>query len=1196
MGADDDIFTGTQPVGGTTPAQPASTSAADSPFGQAGEPSVNNQSSGAQPVPATPAATTATTTPVTTPAPPGAPPGAPPTIDPATLQRGQSTVIYGADGKKLYDVTYVDDDLKTGNRVYKYNGGDSKDPTPHYIDHGDGTFEVVTLNPDGTPRVEPGGTVNDTVKAKILADLQASQANAAVAQARSDPRVLAADLATAQANAQTANFNAQAAAIKVQQAAIELANQGKPKAGTRDRIIDDQGYVWDYDPDQGTYVNSGIKSQVTGTWHANANIQTGMNELINPDTQQVVVVSPIDWNKEHAPVHSGDVWIQPNRQTGKMEIVWTDKPDYTTTWAGDQLIATNKYDPKDVQVVYTKQPTQADTDAHNLAVQNIAKIKQDLLTGRIDAAAARVKMEQTLQGMLHPQPQSFGSHGSYYLPPGGQVDVEHFDPGTGRHWTTSESGGPADPRIAAAARDVDRMIGGIDWSQFDTQGGKPQQTGTKPTQEQGGPQTDQNAGDQLATAASPPSTVEGVGDQIMATSRSHRQQEEGDLSGWQPRSHRDQETELPALSLPSLSSGAPQASAVGGPSEDVNWSVRGRRRGVMAGNEGRLGAGMAAGTTGWTPRSAVFAPATGPGFLGGAGAENRSTTFDPKEILGGITDKLPWRVPMPGGTDIGVDFAPPLPGGHQQGPDVPLPTDTDQGTNWVPDQGGTVASRVNEPLGEIMGWPKIEHTPPPPSPQLPARRPPQHGLQGGFNQPEILPRDIGTGEQYPPQEPSDEARPPNVRDLTHILGQGGMTPEEWQAMEQEEGMGTAVSGRGKPLLPGAKNAIADWRIGRQSTGAGQDGILPTPPQGMAGQEPLPEWLQTLLQKHPELLQQAGLGSLPTGGSAGVPPTPGAMPPSGQPAGTPPSSAGWTPPTGQQSGMPPPVPGPGGGPMQAPLPEQDVAGIGHRFGQEMNVGEPQHSGVDLQAPEGTPTKSPVDGFVQDVQDNPQGLGVTVIIKGIDGSEHRLGHLKSTSAYRGMQVTRGQDLGSPVGETGMTTGAHLHWGVRDGQGQPQDPTAALGSMASMPPVPGTEMMGPPGGTGGQAQMGGGQDYEGMPWLDPRRSRMMGELGVDRGWLGGARSVEPEEVKRRNPLALPGMGLQDITPGAMGTGQQGAPMANPNEGDGARILDMPGNPQPGQQESRVMWNGVEDRVITFEYMSMGGTPTWVQVDNQP
>ena len=177
-----------------------------------------------------------------------------------------------------------------------------------------------------------------------------------------------------------------------------------------------------------------------------------------------------------------------------------------------------------------------------------------------------------------------------------------------------------------------------------------------------------------------------------------------------------------------------------------------------------------------------------------------------------------------------------------------------------------------------------------------------------------------------------------------------------------------------------------------------------------------------------------------------------------------------PPAGPPGGLPPGGPqAQGGAGWMPPLGPGQVAGIGHRFGQQMDQGEPSHSGIDLQAPEGTPTVSPVDGIVERVEHNPQGLGLTVIVRGKDGSEHRLGHLQHTEAYPGMIVGQGQDLQSRVGSTGNTTGAHLHWGVRDGQGQPQDPTGALPpGMQQMPPVPGTEMMGPPGGTGGGAQM--------------------------------------------------------------------------------------------------------------------------------
>jgi Membrane proteins related to metalloendopeptidases len=128
----------------------------------------------------------------------------------------------------------------------------------------------------------------------------------------------------------------------------------------------------------------------------------------------------------------------------------------------------------------------------------------------------------------------------------------------------------------------------------------------------------------------------------------------------------------------------------------------------------------------------------------------------------------------------------------------------------------------------------------------------------------------------------------------------------------------------------------------------------------------------------------------------------------------------------------------------------VAGLGHRFGQEMNQGEPFHSGVDLQALEGADTISPEDGIVEDVRNDPQGLGLTVIVRDKNGMQHKLGHLKDTRAYRGMVVAKGQNL-AHVGSSGNTTGSHLHWAVKDQSGQPQDPTPALGAMGSLPPVP-------------------------------------------------------------------------------------------------------------------------------------------------
>ena len=256
---------------------------------------------------------------------------------------------------------------------------------------------------------------------------------------------------------------------------------------------------------------------------------------------------------------------------------------------------------------------------------------------------------------------------------------------------------------------------------------------------------------------------------------------------------------------------------------------------------------------------------------------------------------------------------------------------------------------------------------------------------------------------------------------------------------------------------------------------------------------------------------------------------------------------------------------------------------------MDQGEPQHSGVDLQALEGTPTVSPVDGVVERVEHNPAGLGLTVVVRGKDGSEHRLGHLSRTRAYPGMVVAQGQDLASEVGSTGNTTGSHLHWGVRDQQGAPTDPTNALPpGMQQMPPVPGTEMMGPPGGNGGQAQMpgGAGQDLgAGGPLED-----LLGETQqMDTSkWLGGMPMRlrllrEGGALPRASDLegiqGQPTMPEFPFQPGATGTGQESADV----RWDLYEAKDTTGfmGPGAGQQDPDPQWS----QIIPLEYPNAEG-----------
>lgn len=87
---------------------------------------------------------------------------------------------------------------------------------------------------------------------------------------------------------------------------------------------------------------------------------------------------------------------------------------------------------------------------------------------------------------------------------------------------------------------------------------------------------------------------------------------------------------------------------------------------------------------------------------------------------------------------------------------------------------------------------------------------------------------------------------------------------------------------------------------------------------------------------------------------------------------------------------------------------------------------RHTGVDLQAPEGTPVHAPARGQVVLVEDF-FFSGKSVVM------DHGLGlfsmyfHLSSVEVKLGQEIEKGQALGR-VGKTGRATGPNLHWGVR------------------------------------------------------------------------------------------------------------------------------------------------------------------------
>jgi len=90
----------------------------------------------------------------------------------------------------------------------------------------------------------------------------------------------------------------------------------------------------------------------------------------------------------------------------------------------------------------------------------------------------------------------------------------------------------------------------------------------------------------------------------------------------------------------------------------------------------------------------------------------------------------------------------------------------------------------------------------------------------------------------------------------------------------------------------------------------------------------------------------------------------------------------------------------------------------------------HAGLDIAAPPGRAVHVTADGVV--VLSGPHGdLGNAVVVSHGFGLTTRYGHLSSTAVQPGQRVHRGDLLGY-VGNTGHSTGYHLHYEVvKDGQ---------------------------------------------------------------------------------------------------------------------------------------------------------------------
>lgn len=165
------------------------------------------------------------------------------------------------------------------------------------------------------------------------------------------------------------------------------------------------------------------------------------------------------------------------------------------------------------------------------------------------------------------------------------------------------------------------------------------------------------------------------------------------------------------------------------------------------------------------------------------------------------------------------------------------------------------------------------------------------------------------------------------------------------------------------------------------------------------------------------------------------PGPGLAPPlqSTLPATPAPTVKGLIPPAGR-------YPAATAGPGEFAAPVRGV--VSSAFGEREHpiTGEERaHNGLDLAAPAGTPVSAAKAGTVS-FAGAAGDYGNLVIVEHAGGGSTYYAHLQSMKVKAGQSLEQGQELGQ-VGSTGLATGPHLHFEVRDGLGRAVDPQPLL-----------------------------------------------------------------------------------------------------------------------------------------------------------
>ena len=136
-----------------------------------------------------------------------------------------------------------------------------------------------------------------------------------------------------------------------------------------------------------------------------------------------------------------------------------------------------------------------------------------------------------------------------------------------------------------------------------------------------------------------------------------------------------------------------------------------------------------------------------------------------------------------------------------------------------------------------------------------------------------------------------------------------------------------------------------------------------------------------------------------------------------------------------------------------LPVPDDSPITTRFGEVFTLDDGiqrTHRGVDFGVPEGTPVTAPAAGWIVDFT-NDGSFGLAVCIDHPGTPWYSLyAHLSRIDVAVGQWVGPGFQLGKS-GNTGLSSGPHLHWQVCDTKTFPPDITRSADPLSFLAPLP-------------------------------------------------------------------------------------------------------------------------------------------------